>query len=186
MHARLSADQYLDTVLDALRGDSGAHALIDQLPVPVYTTDAEGRVTYWNRACVDFAGREPELGSDRWCVTWRIYTTSGDALPHDQCPMAEAIRQQREIRGKVAIVMRPDGSRRAFIPYPTPLFDESGALSGAVNMMIDVSAEQAGALAEQSTRCRRLAMATTDREVSQMLIRMADGYEETAAALRTA
>ena len=184
MHARLDAQQYLDTVLEALDGEAECRSLLDQMPVPVYTTDADGNVTYWNRACVDFAGREPKLGQDRWCVTWKIYTTNGDFLPHDQCPMAQAIRQKREIRGKVAIALRPDGRRRAFTPYPTPLFAEDGSLKGAVNMLVDVTDEQAGALAEQASRCRRLAQATTDRDVADMLLSMARGYDETADALR--
>ena len=102
-------------------------------------------------------------------MTWKIYTTSGDRLPHDQCPMAQAIREQRQNRGAVAIAMRPDGSRRAFTPYPTPLFDEDGKLTGAVNMLIDVSAEQADVLAEQAQRCRRLADATYDRQTCGVL-----------------
>ena len=174
---------YLDTALDALQNGDDWGSVLDQLPVPVYTTDADGEVTYWNRACVEFAGREPQLGEDKWCVTWRIYTTAGEFLPHDQCPMAVAIREKREIRGKVAIAMRPDGSRRAFTPYPTPLFDAAGKLCGAVNMLIDVSDQQAGALADQAARCRRLSRATNDARASEILADMAQEYAETAAAL---
>lgn len=180
MHARPKAEEYLDTAMEALATGDVCHSLLDRLPVPIYTTDADGAVTYWNRACVDFAGREPQLGEDRWCVTWMIFTTSGDRLPHDQCPMAQAIREQREIRGAVAIAMRPDGSRRAFTPYPTPLFDDDGKLRGAVNMLIDVSAEQADVLAEQAQRCRRLANATYDRKTCSVLAAMADEFAKTA------
>ena len=160
------------------------HAMLDALPVPVYLTDPEGLVTYWNQACVEFAGREPQLGKDRWCVTWQIHTPDDEPLPHDRCPMAVAIKEKRAVRGEVAIAMRPDGSRRAFTPYPTPLFDEDGELTGAVNMLIDVSEEQAEALAEQAERCRRLADAISDRYTTQMLRGMADGYERNANALR--
>jgi PAS domain S-box-containing protein len=34
---------------------------------------------------------------------------------------------------------RPDGTFVHFVPYPTPLYDESGVCIGAVNMLIDVS-----------------------------------------------
>lgn len=157
--------------------------MLDALPVPVYTTDAEGAVTYWNGACVAFAGREPRLGEDRWCVTWQIYTTTGERMPHDQCPMAKAIREQRQVRDVVAIALRPDGSRRAFKPYPTPLFDEAGRLIGAVNMLIDVSEEQSLALQVQSDRCRRLADSSTDRWTSKVLGDMADGFARSAGEL---
>ena len=116
----LTPEQHLETAIGALSDGSDYRPLLDELPVPIYTTDAAGEVTYWNRACVEFAGREPQLGEDRWCVTWKIYTTTGEFLPHDKCPMAQAIREQRVIRDAVAIAMRPDGSRRAFRPYPDP------------------------------------------------------------------
>ena len=183
MHAPLKAEEYLETALEALATGDVCHSQLDRLPVPIYTTDTEGAVTYWNRACVDFAGREPKLGEDRWCVTWKIYTTTGDPLPHDQCPMARAIRERREVRGTVAIAVRPDGSRRAFTPYPTPLFDDAGNLTGAVNMLIDVSAEQADVLAEQAQRCRRLADATYDRQTCGVLSAMAEEFAKTAADL---
>lgn len=183
MHARLSPEDYLDIARNALATGDMRHSMLDQLPVPIYTTDSDGAVTYWNRACVEFAGRVPKLGKDKWCVTWKIYTTTGDFLPHDQCPMAKAIREKREIRGAVAIAVRPDGSRRAFRPYPTPLFDADGKLTGAVNMLVDVSAEQADVLADQARRCRRLADATYDRQTCSVLAAMADGFARTAEQL---
>jgi len=182
-----TAQEFLDLTLDALdEGDDRFRPLLDALPVPVYLTDADGLVTYWNEACVDFAGREPELGHDRWCVTWQIHTTDDELLPHDRCPMAVAVKEQREIRGEVAIAMRPDGSRKAFAPYPTPLFGPDGELKGAVNLLIDVSEEQAGALEQQAERCHRLAAAVSDRHTGELLRGMAKGYERNAAALRRA
>lgn len=178
-------EDLLETALSAIRSGDGYSSVLDELPVPVYTTDADGTVTYWNRACLEFAGREPQLGQDRWCVTWQLYTTEGDHLPHENCPMAQAIRQKREIRGEVAIAMRPDGSRVAFSPYPTPLFDEQGILTGAVNMLVDISAEQVSALSEQAKRCRRLSRATHDKTAAEMLKQMADAYDGTAATLRS-
>ncbi len=183
MHALLNPDQFLDTVLSAFSAGPPCHDALDHLPVPIYTTNADGDVTYWNRACVEFAGREPQLGRDRWCVTWRIYTTTGEFLPHDQCPMAQAIHEERAIRDVVAIAERPDGSRVAFRPYPTPLFDRKGKLTGAVNMLVDVTEEQSFILAEQAGRCRRLAQATYDRETSNVLGAMAEGFERTAQKL---
>jgi len=180
-----TAQDYLIRALDALEADDdGFRPILDALPVPVYLTDADGLVTYWNKACVEFAGREPDVGKDRWCVTWRIHTTTDEHLPHDRCPMAIAVREQREIRGEVAIAMRPDGSRKAFTPYPTPLFDEDGELTGAVNLLIDVSAEQADALADQAARCHRLSRIVCDRHTSELLRGMATGYERNAMALK--
>jgi len=115
------------------------HELLDALPAAIYTTDADGRITFYNRAAVELAGREPELGSDQWCVTWKLYWPDGTPMPHDQCPMATALRENRPVRGGEAIAERPDGRRIPFVPYPTPLRDEDGKLIGAINMLVDIS-----------------------------------------------
>ena len=180
---RPSPEEVLDSALTALSAGADGRAVLDQLPYPVYTTDAEGLITYWNRACVDFAGREPQLGEDRWCVTWHLYTMEGEPLPHHECPMATAVREQRAVRDAIAIAERPDGSRVAFRPYPTPLFDAGGALAGAVNLLIDVTDEQNSALRDQAERCRRLAGATYDRRTSRILDDMAVSFDRTADGL---
>jgi PAS domain S-box-containing protein len=113
--------------------------LIEALPAAVYTTDAKGRVTYYNQAAVELSGRVPELGADQWCVTWQLYRPDGTPLPHDECPMAIALKEGRAIRNVEAVAERPDGTRVPFIPFPTPLRNDAGELVGAVNMLIDIS-----------------------------------------------
>jgi PAS domain S-box-containing protein len=112
--------------------------LLQALPAAVYTTDSEGRITFYNEAAAEFAGRRPELG-ELWCVTWRLYNADGSRLPHEECPMAIALKENRPVRGAEAIVERPDGTRRWFAPYPTPLRDTAGRLSGAINMLVDIT-----------------------------------------------
>ena len=121
--------------------------LLDALPAAIYTTDAAGRLTYYNAAAVQLAGRVPKIGSDEWCATWRLYWPDGTPLPHDECPMAVALKTGRPVRGVEAIAERPDGTRVPFMPYPTPLHDATGKIVGAVNMLVDLTershAEQA-------------------------------------------
>src|SRR6202008_3719063 len=81
----------------------------------------------------------PQLGSDEWCVTWKLYRPDGTPLPHDQCPMAIALKEGRPVRGAEAVAERPDGTRVPFIPYPTPLRDADRNVVGAINMLVDVS-----------------------------------------------
>jgi PAS domain S-box-containing protein len=84
--------------------------LLDALPTAVYTTDANGLITFFNQAAVELSGRTPEIGSDRWCVTSRLYWPDGRAMAHDECPMARALKEDRSIRGEEAIAERPDGT----------------------------------------------------------------------------
>jgi len=159
-------------------------AALDALPTPVYATDSQGRITYYNRACVAFSGRQPVTGVDRWCVTWKLYTPDGAELPHERGPMAVAIQEARPIRGSEAIAERPDGSQVHFVPYPTPIHDRAGALVGAVNMLVDVAeARHVRHLRSQAERCRRLARSIDDRTTRERLNAMAAIYEERASEL---
>src|SRR4051812_14849416 len=123
--------------------DPGSHEkqfrdLLQALPAAIYTTDADGRITFFNRACVEFAGRTPKIG-EMWCVTWKLFWPDGTPLRHEDCPMAIALKENRPVRNVEAIAERPDGSRICFMPYPTPLRDETGQLLGAVNMLVDIT-----------------------------------------------
>ena len=53
--------------------------------------------------------------------------------------MAVALREDRPVRGVEVIAERPDGTRLHLLPYPTPLHDSSGALIGAVNVLVDIT-----------------------------------------------
>jgi PAS domain S-box-containing protein len=53
--------------------------------------------------------------------------------------MAITLREGRRIMGEEAVVVRPDGVLVPLLVYPTPLFDASGALTGGVNMMVDIT-----------------------------------------------
>ena len=121
------------------RRDLNFRQILDSLPVAVYTTDAVGNITYYNQAAADFAGREPEIGKDEWCVTQRLFTPDRQPLPHDECPMATALRENRPIRDVEAVAQRPDGTLIPFLSFPTPLRDADGNLVGGVNTLVDLS-----------------------------------------------
>jgi len=94
--------------------------LLKVLPTAVYVTDTEGRLTFYNEAAVELWGYRPELGTTRWCGSWRLCWPDGKPMAHDECPMAVALKEGRPVRGAEAIAERPDGTRVPFVPYPTP------------------------------------------------------------------
>jgi PAS domain S-box-containing protein len=120
-------------------GEFKSSALLQALPAAVYTTDAVGRITFYNEAAAALWGCRPELGKSEWCGSWRLYWPDGRPMPHGECPMAIALKEKRGIRGAEAVAERPDGTRIPFLAYPTPLWDETGALAGAVNTLVDIT-----------------------------------------------
>ena len=118
--------------------------LIDALPTAIYTTDVEGRLTYFNAAAARLSGRLPELGTDQWCVTWKIFLPDGTPVPHDQCPMAKVLKGELVSGGQEYVAERPDGSRFWFSPYPSVLRDGEGRITGGINMLVDITDRKAG------------------------------------------
>jgi PAS domain S-box-containing protein len=122
-----------------IEGDDFFRELVNALPAAVYTTDPSGRITYYNEAAAALWGCRPDLGNSDWCGSWKLFWPDGRAMPHDQCPMATAVKKQQAIRGLEAVAERPDGTRVPFLPFPTPIFNEAGVFVGAVNMLVDIS-----------------------------------------------
>ena len=55
--------------------------LIAAIPAAIYTTDAQGKITYFNEAATELVGHTPTTGSDEWCVTWKLVPSERDASP---------------------------------------------------------------------------------------------------------
>ncbi|WP_454624983.1 HWE histidine kinase domain-containing protein [Bradyrhizobium cenepequi] len=178
------------TAISSAANESGSHEkrfrdVLQALPAAIYTTDANGRITFFNQACIDFAGHVPKIG-DMWCVTWKLLRPDGTLLPHEDCPMAIALRENRPVRNIEAVAERPDGSRIWFMPYPTPLHDPAGRLIGAVNMLVDITMRK-----QAEERMMRLAWEVDHRAnnllaVIQAILRLtkADTAEEFQAAFQ--
>lgn len=132
-------DAKIRPLFDAPSLDSPSYRqFLEALGVAVYTTDAEGRITFFNEAAAEFWGRRPEIGEE-WCGSWKLYWPDGRPMRHDDCPMAIALKEGRSVRGYEGVAERPDGSRASFVPFPTVVYDADGTLIGAINVLIDVT-----------------------------------------------
>ena len=138
--------------------------MVDALPAAIYTTDAEGRLTHFNPAAVKLSGRTPELGTDKWCVAWKLFLADGTPLPHEECPMAIALKEGRIISGAECIAERPDGTRFWFTPYPQPLRDSGGRIVGGINMLVDITERKASEEAVRQSEARFRAIFDTTPE----------------------
>src|SRR5215204_1521255 len=126
LHSNYSEDKLLDR-------------FIQGMPVAIYTTDSDGYVRMYNQAAVQLWGREPEVGKDLWCGSWKVYSPDGSEVSPHEYPVARTLKEKRAITGEEIVVMRPDGTRRNVAPHPQPIFNESGDLTGAINILLDVT-----------------------------------------------
>jgi PAS domain S-box-containing protein len=123
--------------------------LLEALPVSVYTTDPEGRLTFYNKAAATMWGQGPDLNDKGWCESWALFLPDGAPMRQANCLMGTGFGDEPapEIEAQLE---RPDGTRVPFIAYPTLLRDKAGTPIGAVNMMVDIS-ERKQAEVEQKT-----------------------------------
>lgn len=114
--------------------------LLSLMPAAVYTCDAEGHITYFNRRAAELWGREPELMTgERFCGSLRLRRLDGSVLPHTEAPMAAAVRSGLSTRNGEVVIERPDGSSVVASFNIDPLYDEAGSITGAINVFQDIS-----------------------------------------------
>src|SRR5260221_7675987 len=114
--------------------------VLEQLPLAIYTCDANGFITMYNKAAVELWGQKPEIGKDLWCGSWKIYRSDGiTPMPFEECPMAVTLKQRRPVLGEEIVIERPDGIKYNIQPHPMPLFNSIGKLTGAVNMLVNIT-----------------------------------------------
>ena len=138
--------------------------MIDALPTAIYFTDAAGTLTHFNPACVALSGRTPVLDKDLWCVSWKLFRPDGTPLPHDECPMALALKNGCVVPGIEAVAERPDGTRVWCMAYPSLIRDTQGQIIGGMSMLIDITERRQAEVALQVSeiRYRRLFEAAKD------------------------
>jgi diguanylate cyclase (GGDEF)-like protein/PAS domain S-box-containing protein len=140
--------------------------VLDALPMAAYTCDTDGLITYFNARAVELWGRSPRLGDseDRFCGSFRLFLPDGSPVSHDRSWTAIALAERRAIHRQETVIERPDGSRRTVLAHASPLYERAGRLTGAVNVLVDITERKAmeEALRESNERFQLVARATTD------------------------
>jgi PAS domain S-box-containing protein len=139
------------------RSEERYRTLFDLVPVAVYVCDADGIIREYNRRAVELWGCEPTGSGEerRFCGSYKIYHPDGRPMPHDECPMARALRGEKLTPKDLEIVVeRPDGQRRHVVPAPRVLTDKRGRVTGAINCLFDITERK-----HAETAARRLAAA---------------------------
>src|SRR5680860_225844 len=115
--------------------------LLDKFSAAAYTCDPQGLITSFNARAVELWGRAPKTydAADSYCGSYKLFSTDGAPIPHNQCWMARALQENKEYNGLEIIIERPDGKRLTALAHANPIRDHAGQILGAVNVLVDVS-----------------------------------------------
>jgi two-component sensor histidine kinase len=115
--------------------------LLEILPAAVYLVDLNGVVVRYNKRAAELWGRSPIPGdaNEIYCGAHRLYKPNGEQLPHDQTPMADAMRMGVSFRNIEVQMEQPNGRRIWVLVSIDPLRDESGRIIGALNCFQDIT-----------------------------------------------
>src|SRR4029453_4097611 len=72
---------------------------LDALGMAVYATDADGILTSFTEAAVEFWGRGPVAGSVSWPALAALFPAEGRPMQIEESPMGIALREHRAVGG---------------------------------------------------------------------------------------
>ena len=125
------------------RSEERYRTLFDLVPVAVYTCDANGVIREYNRRAVELWGGEPGQNGEkpRFCgCSYKMYYPDGRYMPHEECPMARALRGEKLKAEDLEIILeRPDGERRNVISAPRIITNIHGKIIGTINSLFDIT-----------------------------------------------
>lgn len=141
--------------------------LVEILPIPIYTCDAHGVISSYNKAAIELWGRQPVPGSEYWCGAWKAFNSDGTALTRDNSLLAALFKGEKSVPGQELIIERPDGSRRYVAAHPKLLKDSTGRIAGAVNILLDITEKKIAD--ENSALLSAIVHSTDDAIISKTL-----------------
>ncbi|MCX2837167.1 PAS domain S-box protein [Salinimicrobium sp. MT39] len=116
--------------------------LLDGSPVANYICDAEGRLTYFNKAAIELWGRTPILGKEYWCGSWKILYEDGTPMPLEDTPISRVLKKGVEEEKSEIRIECPNGAYKYLLVFPKPLFDRNGKLEGVHCTLVDITEQK--------------------------------------------
>src|SRR5581483_5241547 len=126
--------------------------VMDLMPAGVYTCDATGKITYFNRRAAELWQLPPEHTIEEAQEArgrCKVFEIDGRQLNHPDQVRADVLATGEPIRNREVILERPDGSRIVVLANIDPIKDEAGNVVGAINVFQDVTTRRG---AEQTVR----------------------------------
>jgi PAS domain S-box-containing protein len=152
---------------ERLRSEERTLLILNSAAEGIFGVDAEERVTFINQAAERLLGYRSEeiIGREIHDLIHHSHA-DGSPYPREDCLMFQACRRGERTSGADEVLWRKDGSSFLSEYSVTPFLDQTGATSGAVVVIRDISLrrESEAALRRNMEDLERFNRLTMDRE----------------------
>lgn len=117
--------------------------ILDSLYDSVYFCNQERKITYWNKAAEKLTGYTAEEITGTHCWDQKLVHTNikGENLcGGDTCPAVRAMKERKLVEEEIYL-RHKDGHRIPVLTRISPIYDEDGKVTGAVEIFSDNSAK---------------------------------------------
>lgn len=116
-------------------------AVLEILPVAVFIADASGRIVLTNKTVESMWGRAPHTESpDSYRTDYRAWwADTGEPVESRDWAIARALERGETSIDEEIEIETADGERKTILNYALPIRDESGGITGAVALNVDIT-----------------------------------------------
>jgi PAS domain S-box-containing protein len=146
MNSQTEIENWLETVSDEMvlwydfymekrEPEKFFNIIFNSIADGVFTTDSEGRITFFNKAAEEITGFLSEEAIGRYC--YEIFRAD---ICQSRCALKEVLRTEKEIINLTITILDKDGKRIPISISAAVLRDEKGEVIGGVETFRDLSA----------------------------------------------
>jgi PAS domain S-box-containing protein len=147
LHFLQAIANVLATALEQRRAEEALYkshefleAVLENTAEGIVACDAEGQLTFFNRATREFHGLPLEpLPADQWSEHYSLFMADGNTpMLQEDVPLFKAMNGEH-VRDTEMVIAPREGSTRLVLNNGEPLFDAAGEKLGAVVVMHDIT-----------------------------------------------
>jgi hypothetical protein len=133
VHTDITEKRIAETAL--LESENRFRTMADSSPVMIWTLDAEGNSTYYNKRATEFTGHSEEELKDG--KTWQT-AIHPDDIDHAASVVGKAVQSNQPYQMECRM-RRADGEWRWLLSHGTPRFGKNNELLGYVGSSVDIT-----------------------------------------------
>ena len=139
------------------------------MPIGIYTCNANGKITYYNPEAANIWGYSPQLDDPHgiyFSGARKLFLKDGSDLPHEYSYMARAIRSGQRFKNIEVGLEQPGGTKVAVLININPLFKQQ-RLYGVIATVQDITSHKKAE--EDAWRLAALVDSSSDAIISKTL-----------------